>query len=412
MPIERSQGTPWTGAYHISVDTGGTFTDGFVTSGERSAQVKVDTTPYDPTVGFGVCIAAAAAAMGEELPEFLAKAQMIHFSSTIATNVVVQRQGARLGLIVTAGQESGLYGSREQAGALTAFVSAGAVRGVAESVDAAGTVVTELDAVELEVAVRELLEAGVQIVVIAFANAHLNPANELRAKQIIERSYPRHYLGAIPLILSSQVSLADDDHGRTALAVANAYIHPSLARSLYRAEDLVRREGFGSPLQIVSTDGSSTRVAKTKAIDTFSSGPTAGALGAAIVAQALKAEHVVTIDVGGTTTDVAHITAATAPRTRTTAFGPAILPHESVDIWSLGLGGGSFITVDPATTDLRVGPVSAGAIPGPACFGLGGDQPTPTDVWLTLGYLEPGEFLSGRRHLSLDHARAAIGRLA
>jgi N-methylhydantoinase A len=414
MTTERPQGpsSPDAIVYRVSVDTGGTFTDGFVTSGERSAQIKVDTTPYDPTVGFGVCIAAAAEAMGEPLATFLSKARTVHFSSTIATNAVVQRRGARVGLIVTAGQEELLYGSRDQVAALASFLPAELVRGVSEAVDSSGEVHQELDASGLEVAVRELLEGGVQLVVISLANSHLNPANEVLAKQIVEKSYPRHYLGAIPLMLSSEVSLVDDNHGRTALAVANAYIHPTLARSLYRAEDLIRRDGFHAPLQIVNTDGSSTRVAKTRAIDTFNSGPTAGALGAAMVAEALKAEHVVTFDVGGTTTDVAYIAGASVSRSGHTEFGPALMPHDAVDIWSFGFGGGSLITLDPETKCLSVGPQSSGAIPGPACFGLGGDQATPTDVWLTLGFLEPGEFLSGRRHLDVGKARAAIGTLA
>ena len=281
--------------YRVSVDTGGTFTDGFVTSNHGSAQVKVDTTPYDPTVGFGECIAAAASAMGEELPAFLSKCQMVHFSSTIATNAVVQRLGARVGLIVTAGNEADLYGSPAQADQLRGFLPEAAVRGVAERVDDNGTVIQAIAADDLEIAVRELLELGVHLVVISLANSHLNAANEIRAKAVIDRSYPKHYLGAIPLLLSSQISLIEDNHGRTSLSIANAYLHPSLARSLYRAEDLIRKQGFTSPLLTVNTDGSSTRVSKTRAIDTFNSGPSAGVLGAAVVAQALGAEHVVTL---------------------------------------------------------------------------------------------------------------------
>jgi N-methylhydantoinase A len=397
--------------YRVSVDTGGTFTDGFVSSTSRSAQIKVDTTPYDLTVGFGNCIAAAAEAMGEELSAFLSKTRMVHFSSTISTNAVVQHLGATVGLVVTQGHESDLYGTVEQAGALGAFLPSGAVRGVLERVDDSGALVEELDEASLETAVRELLETGVQIVVVSLANAHLNPGNERRAKQIIDASYPRHYLGAIPLILSSAVSLVDDDHGRTTLAVANAYVHPILARSLYRAEDLVRRDGLAVPLQIVSTDGSSARVAKTRAIDTFNSGPAAGALGAAIVAAALKAEHVVSFDVGGTTTDVAYLHGGAAPRSATTEFGPALVPHDAVDIWSFGVGGGSLITVTDSG-ELAVGPQSAGAVPGPACFGLGGEKTTPTDLWLTLGYLDPDEFLSGRRRLDVGRAKGAVGTLA
>ncbi|HUY49448.1 MAG TPA: hydantoinase/oxoprolinase family protein [Streptosporangiaceae bacterium] len=397
--------------YQLSIDTGGTFTDGFVTSGDRAAQVKVDTTPEDPTEGFAACVAAAAGAMGESLPAFLARASVVQFSSTIATNIVVQRTGAQVGLVVTAGCERSLYGTPDDASRLAGFAHPEAIRGVDEATGPDGTVQRPVDPVSLETAVRELLEHGVALVVISFAGAHLNPANELAAKALIEASYPRHYLGAIPLVLSSQLSLHPDDHARTALAVANAYLHPVLARSLYKAEDRLRAGKFQHPLLVINTDGSSTRVAKTRAIDTYNSGPSAGVLGAAIVARALGAGHVVTFDVGGTTTDVAHIISATPPRSAATEFGGLALPHPAVALWSFGLGGGSVIAAEPAG-GLTVGPRSAGAVPGPACFGLGGSDPTPTDVWLELGYLEPGEFLSGRRQLDPGPGRAALAALA
>ena len=397
--------------YHLSIDTGGTFTDGFVTNGERSAQVKVDTTPDDPTEGFAACVAAAAQAMGETVPAFLARASLVHFSSTIATNIVVQRTGADVGLLVTAGCEETLYAGTEEAGRLAGFVHPGAIRGVAETTGPDGTVERPVDPAGLETAVRELLDHGVHLVVISFARAHLNPANELAAKSLVEASYPRHYLGAIPLVLSSQLSLHPDDHARTALAVANAYIHPVLARSMYKAEDRLRAHKFRRPLLVINTDGSSTRVAKTRAIDTYNSGPSAGVLGAAIVARALGTDHVVTLDVGGTTTDVAYVSAATAPHSASTEFGGLPLPHPAVALWSFGLGGGSVVTAGPGGR-LAVGPGSAGAVPGPACFGLGGSEPTPTDVWLELGYLEPGEFLSGRRKLDPSSGRAALAALA
>jgi N-methylhydantoinase A len=397
--------------YRLSVDTGGTFTDGFVTSGDRSAQVKVDTTPGDPTEGFAACVAAAAQAMDESLPAFLARARMVHFSSTIATNTVVQRSGAHVGLIVTAGSEKSLYGSPDDAARLSAFIGPEAVRGVAEETAADGTVTTPVEQASLDTAVRELLELGVHLIVISFAGAHLNPANENQAKALIEASYPRHYLGAIPVVLSSQLSLHPDDHGRTALAVANAYLHPVLARSLYKADDRLRRQKFRYPLLVINTDGSSTRVAKTRAIDTFNSGPSAGVLGAAIVAGALRADQVVTFDVGGTTTDVAHISGGVAPSAELTPFADVAVPRPSIDLWSFGLGGGSVIQPRPGG-GLTVGPRSAGAVPGPACFGLGGTDLTPTDVWLALGYLEPGEFLSGRRQLDPGCAAAALGPVA
>jgi N-methylhydantoinase A len=396
--------------YRLSVDTGGTFTDGFVTGGDCWAQVKVDTTPADPTEGFAACVAAAAEAMGESLPAFLARARMVHFSSTIATNTVVQRNGAHVGLIVTAGCERTLYGSPQDAARLAGFIGPEAVRGVAESTAADGSVTAPVDRAGLAAAVRELLELGVHLIVVSFAGAHLNPANENEAKALVEASYPRHYLGAIPLVLSSQLSLHPDDHGRTALAVANAYLHPVLARSLYKADERLRRQKFRYPLLVINTDGSSTRVAKTRAIDTFNSGPSAGVLGAAIVADALRAAHVVTFDVGGTTTDVARVSGGVPPRAARTAFADVSVPHPSIELWSFGLGGGSVIQAGPG--GLTVGPRSAGAVPGPACFGLGGTDLTPTDVWLALGYLEPGEFLSGRRRLDPACAAAALRPVA
>jgi N-methylhydantoinase A len=398
-------------AFTMSIDTGGTFTDGFVSDGQHTAQVKVDSTPQDLTIGFQACIEAAAAAVEHELPAFLGSLTKIHFSSTIATNTIVEHRGSQVGLIVTRGAESNLYGSATQAAKLREFLDLELIRGVPEEVDAGGTALASPEPADIEVAVRELLERGVRLLVVSFANAHLNQANELLARDIIGQSYPRHYLGAVPLMVASRVSLAPDDYGRTANAVVNAYLHPSLVRALYRAEDKVRERGLTRPLLIVNTDGSTSRVAKTRAIDTYDSGPSAGVLGASFVANAIGARSVCTFDVGGTTTDVAFLIDGQVPVDELTEVGQVVIPHPSVSLTSFGIGGGSIIAVDPAG-EIRVGPQSAGAAPGPACFGLGGSALTPTDVWLLLGYLEPGEFLGGRRWLDVEPAEAAAVEFA
>jgi N-methylhydantoinase A len=398
-------------SFALSIDTGGTFTDGFVSDGTHTAQVKVDTTPQDLTIGFAACVSAAAQAFGENLGAFLSSLGSLHFSSTVATNTIVERRGAAVGLILSTGAESRVYGTAAQSTALAEFVDLELVRGVRERVDDGGAVVSRPAPGEIEVAVRELLERGVRLLVLSFANAHLNPANELEARAAIDRSYPRHYLGAVPLLVASRVSLEPDDFGRTATAVINAYLHPRLARTLYTAEDGVRERGLTRPLQIVNTDGSTSRVAKTRAIDTYDSGPGAGVLGAGYVAAELGARGVCTFDVGGTTTDVALLSDAQVPVRELTEVGPVTIPHPSISLSSFGLGGGSIISVGPAGK-IRVGPESAGASPGPACYGLGGRRLTPTDVWLLLGYLEPGEFLGGRRRLDPDAAGAAAAGLA
>ena len=398
-------------SFTMSIDTGGTFTDGFVTDGEHTAQVKVDTTPQDLTIGFQACLEAGAAAVGCELAGFLGALSRIHFSSTIATNTIVERRGARVGLIVTRGAESTLYGTDAQVDALRGMLDLDLVRSIPEAIDSSGAVLATPNEGDLSAAVRELLERGVRLLVVSFANAHLNQANELEAREIIDRSYPRHYLGAVPLIVASRVSLADDDHGRTATAVVNAYLHPSLVRALYLAEDRARARGLARPLLIVNTDGSTSRVAKTRAIDTYDSGPSAGVLGAGYVARAIGAQNVCTFDVGGTTTDVSFLAGGELPASEVTEVGDVVIPHPSVSLTSFGLGGGSIIAADDGGR-LHVGPRSAGASPGPASFGLGGEWLTPTDVWLLLGYLEPGEFLGGRRKLDAGPARAVAGELA
>lgn len=400
-----------TRSYAMSIDTGGTFTDGFVSDGQRTVQVKVDTTPQDLTMGFEACVEAAADAVGQDLPGFLRSLTQLHFSSTIATNTIVEGRGARVGLIVTRGAEDGIYGTARQAEVLQQFLDPDLVRGVDEEVDAQGAVVRAPAEAQLVLAVRELLERGVRLLVVSFANADLNPANELLARELVGSSYPRHYLGAVPLMVGSRVSAAADDYGRTACAVINAYLHPRLVRALYRAEDRMRERGLTRPLLIVNSDGSTSRVAKTRAIDTYDSGPSAGVVGAGYVAAAIGSRHVCTFDVGGTTTDVALLPDARVPMNERTEVGDLEIPHPSVSLTSFGIGGGSLITVD-AGGELRVGPQSAGATPGPACFGLGGGALTPTDVWLLLGYLEPGEFLGGRRRLDVGPAQEAAGQLA
>ncbi|MBJ3778509.1 hydantoinase/oxoprolinase family protein [Acuticoccus mangrovi] len=391
--------------YSLSIDTGGTFTDGFASGPDGQVQVKVDTTPHDLTQGFMACVEAAAEAMNEPLEDFLALLRDVRFSSTIATNAVVQRLGHRVGLIVSDGGLAA-YGSDGEFASLSDFIDPDFVVAVPEAVSDEGVVELAPNPADVEAAVRRLLERGVGMIVISFRNADKNPANEAAARELITASYPRHYLGAIPVLQAARLSLSPSDFGRTALAILNAYLHPSLVRSLYKAEDGLRTSGHQRPLLIVNTDGSTTRVAKTRALDTFNSGPSAGVIGAANVAAAIKAEHVCTFDVGGTTTDVAYIHDGTALRTPHTVAASLSVPHPAIDLWSFGLGGGSIIARKDGA--LTVGPNSAGSSPGPACFGLGGTHLTPTDVWLILGYIDPEGYLGGRRTLRKDASIAAL----
>jgi N-methylhydantoinase A/acetophenone carboxylase len=393
-------------AFTMGIDTGGTFTDSFVADDAgRHWTVKVPTTPHDLTVCFADAIARCAETVGQDLSGFLRQTSVIRFSSTIGTNTILTQSGPKLGLLVTAGQESSLYGAAGD-GRIFDFVPQDMVAGLPEGVDELGSVERAVDPEQVNAAVKDLLERGARILVISLANSVRNPDNERAALAAIDASYPRHYLGAVPTLLSSQVSGVADDAGRTAAAVINAYMHKQLALSLYRAEDDLRLRGFRHPLLVVTADGSVTRVAKTRALSTYQSGPAAGVQASALLARAYGIESAVTADVGGTSTDLGVIAGGKPVRRTSMDIRGLDVSQPSVDIHSIALGGGSICRVEDG--GVTVGPDSAGAIPGPACFGLGGRNPTPTDAWLVLGYLDPTYYLGGRRELRPDAAARAL----
>jgi N-methylhydantoinase A/acetophenone carboxylase len=394
----------------VGIDTGGTFTDVFLSGDEdRVATVKVPTTPHDLTVCFADAIRAGADALELPLETFLREAAVIRFSSTIGTNTVLTHSGPRLGLLVSAGAEEDLYGAAE-GGAIDQFVAPGAIAGIEEEVGPQGEVRLEPDREQVARAVRGLLELGARLLIVSLRGAAANPANEQAVKRIIDQSYPRHYLGALPVLLSTQIAATLDDARRTASAVVNGYMHQKLATSLYRAEDDLRRSGFRHPLLIVNTDGGVTRVAKTRALATYQSGPTAGIYASALLCQELGLGDAITADVGGTSTDIGVLVGGRpVVRDSVDAAGVPVL-QPSVELLSFGIGGGSIAHVQDG--HLQVGPESAGAAPGPACFGLGGTRPTPTDAWLVLGYLTSDYYLGGRKQLDSELARRALATIA
>ena len=391
--------------YLIGIDTGGTYTDAFLAVGPRHWTVKVPTTPHDLTVCFAEAIAGCAEAAGVDVAALLRGTAVIRFSSTIGTNAILTRGGPKLGLLVTRGAETSLYGAAA-GGRVFEFLRPEMVAGIDERVSEDGRVELAPDPDQVNAAARVLLEGGARMLVVALAGSAANPANERAVFAAISASYPRHYLGAVPTLLSVQVSADANDARRTAAAVVNAYMHPPLARSLYKAEDDLRRRGLRHPLLVVGADGSVTRVAKTRALSTYQSGPAAGVQASAMLAAASGIAAAVTADVGGTSTDLGAVAGSRVPYSPFTNVAGLAILQPGVDVRSIALGGGSICGVDEG--EVTVGPQSAGALPGPACFGLGGRNPTPTDAWLTLGYLDAGHYLGGRRKLRADAAAQAL----
>ena len=391
--------------YAVDIDTGGTMTDGLVWDGTTMVTVKVDTTPHDLTVSFRELLGEAARQLGfgGDLGAFLDEVSLIRWSSTITSNTLGERKGAKLGLLVQPGSERSLYGDGPSP-AVGTLVAERNVIGVDADADGQGA-----DGQGVLDAVRGLLEDGARRICVSL-DSFPETRQEQAVKRIIEAQYRDHYLGSVPVLLASDMAQVDDGQTRTHYALINAYVHGQLATSLFKAEDMLRYdEGWTGALLVGHTNGGVARVGKTKAVDTIESGPVFGTHAAAWYARRYGLDRVVCLDVGGTTAKASVVQAGEPRYTREgNVFGiPVSIPLALLR--SVPLGGGSIVRPD-GVGGVRLGPESMGAAPGPACYGLGGDQATLTDAFLVLGYLEPAGFLGGRRRLDVDQARAALER--
>lgn len=386
----------------IDIDNGGTFTDGFFTGDGLIERAKVDTTPHDLSVCFLKCIEEGAKKFGVSVPQLLHETEVIRFSTTHATNTLIQKSGPRLGLIVTKGFEKNIYSSNDKSPVLDFIIPSEMVVSVESQAGKGG-----LDREQAMPVVRSLLGRGARIIVVSLENSHVDPADEQRIRQIANDDYPKHYLGAVPLLLSSEVSKANDNAARTNVALLNAYFHPDMVRFLYKAEDDVRNLGYRKPLLVVHADSGVARVAKTTAIMTYNSGPSAGVMGTTYMSNIYNLPYVVSMDIGGTSADISLVIDGKHgyKREATLEGIPVMLP--SIEVYPVAAGGGSIARLKEKNR-ITVGPDSAGAIPGPACYGLGGIEATATDACIVSGYIDPDYFLGGKRQLDSGIAREVI----
>lgn len=393
----------------IDIDTGGTFTDGVFRVDDRVVTVKVDTTPHDPVNCFMDCIEEGAGALGTTGPELLGQTDVIRYATTATTNAIVQMKGPKIGLLVSAGAEGHLYAGEagDDGGDLPirSFLDASLVAGVEDVLDEEGKPGC-LDEESFRTAVEQLLDGGARLLVVALRGADLDPSNELRARELFEAMLPTFYLGRPFLLLAHQVSPSGSDAERLNGAVISGYLHRELVGYLYRCDDAVRRQGFRHPLLVVHATGGVARVAKTKALNTYNSGPTAGVFGAARIARRYELPRVITMDLGGTSTDVAFIEDGRQRLSFKAEIEEVRVSVPMIDVVGLGGGGGSIVKLEGGA--MRVGPESAGAVPGPVCYDLGSHEPTVTDANLVLGLISPDNFLGGRRRMNLDGARQSI----
>lgn len=392
--------------YTLDIDTGGTFTDGFVVCDGEARIVKVPTTPHDLTICFMETIVAAADVFKVSVEDFLYDADIIRFSNTIGTNTIIQRDGSKIGLLVSKGMGS-LSPTEDDTGK-PPLIDPAMVIELDEVTDLSGTAIEQPDSVQTLKAVQILIDRGARGIVVSFENSHLNAANEKAVRNIIKAEYPRDYLGSVSVFLCSDISAREGLTERLNSAVLNAYIHAKLARLLYKAGEDLRQKGYRKALFIGHNNASVARVAKTRAINTYNSGPAAGLLGAREIGALYGYENLISTDMGGTSYDIGYVRGGQASY----ALEPDVegfacnLPMMAIQ--ALGTGGGSIAHMEDDI--LKVGPQSAGALPGPACFNLGGAKPTVTDANLVLGVLDPDFFLGGAMKLDVDKARDVIRR--
>lgn len=383
--------------YTVDIDVGGTLTDGLFSDGERVWVAKVDTTPHDFTACFFECLREGARRIGfDDLPPFLERVAVIRWSSTIATNVLAERKGPRIGLLLSADHADDLYGQGVSP----------AVGYLIHRADIA-TVRDPADQQEVLAAVRSLLERGVRRICVSFKDAFHDDSGERAIKRLVEEQFPDHYLGAVPALLGSEICRHPDAQTRTHMALINAYVHTPLAVALFNAEDrLLSQCGYRRPIYIGHVNGGVARVAKTKGVDTTESGPVFGLQASAYFARRYGLARVISLDVGGTTTKVGVILDGRPVTVAEAQFFGVPLKTPWTLLRSAALGGGSVARVWDGAVAL--GPESMGAYPGPACYDLGGENATLTDAFLVAGMLNPGRFLGGRRELRVERARAAL----
>ncbi|MGQ0620835.1 MAG: hydantoinase/oxoprolinase family protein [Panacagrimonas sp.] len=385
----------------ISIDNGGTLTDACVIYGAEVFHAKTLTTPHDLTQCFVQVLKEIAKRIygAPQIETLLEEVDYIRYSTTQGTNAVVQRKGPRLGLILRKGQDPAKLVRNEDERDLMAAMVGTRVAYIDPSITE-----EELES-SLPMVVNELLASGANRVVVSLGGATLAD-DESRVKRLMLLRYPRHLLGAVPILYSHQLSDDQDDARRTWSGLLNAFLHPAMERFLYNAENVLRDARARNPLLIFCNDGTSTRVAKTIALKTWGSGPRGGMEGARALAQHYRKNTLLTMDIGGTTTDVCVVKHGNVNEKRWGSLEDIQISFPLAEVESLGVGGSSVCRVVEGR--LRVGPESVGGAPGPACFGYGGTEATMTDAYLLLGILDGDSYFGGSLKLDPERAAAAI----
>jgi N-methylhydantoinase A/acetophenone carboxylase len=412
----------------ISIDVGGTFTDCYVTYDGQVSWGKAATTPDDLSRGFLNALLDACKLLGIDVGKMLSATDILRYSTTVALNALLQRNGPRLGLITTRGHEDMLFIGNgrawgdglpiaeqrkvAQARMPEGLVARDMVVGLRERVDSFGKVIRPLDENDVLEALQYLVDHGVQGIVVALLWSSANSDHERKVREIIREEYPDVYLGNIPVLLSSDIVPKWREYTRTTTSLLTGFLHTELTNQLLGIGDRLRDGGYKKPLQMVQNTGGVAKLSRTRVVDTYQSGPVAGIMGGAYRCRSLGIENAVCTDMGGTSFDLGLIVRG---RPRFYSVRPVIdrwaVDLPLLEVKSIGAGGGSIAWLNTAFGNrLEVGPQSAGSMPGPACYGMGGTKPTVTDADVVLGYVPPDNFLGGQMKLEPERSVEAIRR--
>lgn len=429
--MKRSKGTqssPQTGKtryYFCGIDIGGTFTDCVVRDNHgRLTIAKALSTPHDSSEGFFNALSAAAEKMGITLTELLSKTRHLMHGTTLGTNALLERKGAKTGLITTrghadaiimmrsVGRSAGLpihrlhHVSRHQKP--EPIVPRNLICEVSERMDWSGEVVLPLNEEEARHAVRHLVDAGVKSIGICFLWGFVNPTHEIGVKRIVQEMAPDVYVTC-----GHELVAKPGEYERIAAVAINCFIGPLMSRYLHKIEERARHFGYRRPLVIMQASGgvAGAEDVADRPLFTIGSGPAGGLTACGFLAKQLGHKNVIASDVGGTSFDVGLIHEGQPLSTSQSTINQYTFSVPHLDIESIGSGGGSLVWVDEHSRTLKVGPESAGSNPGPACYGRGGQRPTVTDANLVLGYYDPDYFLGGKMTLDKQAAHAALERV-
>ena len=403
--------------YRLGVDVGGTFTD-LILVDEKSGSIhtaKVPSTPSDSSIGVMNGVAKVCDNAGVDPSEI---SQVMH-GTTVATNTVLTGTGAKVGLVTTKGYKQVLQIARSYVpGGLGGWVIYNKSEPLAplactieaeERMGADGKVVRKLNKAALTKELKRLKNENIEALTVSLVNSYANPAHEREVEKIAKQVLP-----GIPVSLSYDVVPEMQEYERTITTVANSYVRPKVAAYVKNLERKLKAKMKDVKLHILRSDGgmASAKIAQSLPVNLLMSGPAGGVSGAVWVAKQAGFGNLLTFDMGGTSTDVALVQDSKAQLRRETTVGDVTVRASSVDVRTVGAGGGSIAHVPELTGALRVGPESAGAEPGPAAYNKGGELPTVTDANVVLGYLPSDVQLGGDMQINREASVTAVQRIA